>query len=117
VLLQPDEWRRWFRRLPHRLLVPWTKFVDYETAAALLRGAQPSDFEARVVQLKQLVRVHGALRGLTFELSGRNRLAAPAREYLHWLEWPAGGGPLERRVRQQAWFGTKDVARGAMVHA
>ena len=72
-LPQPDEWRRWFRRLPHRLLVPSGRFLEYEAVAALLRGAQPSDLEARVVQVKQRVRMHGALRGLTFELSGALR--------------------------------------------
>ena len=45
-----------------------------------------------------------ALRGLTFELSGRRREGAwPARRMMTLAgaraKWLAGGGPLERRVR------------------
>ena len=78
--LQPDDRSLGSRKFLRGLLGPWAKFVESEAVAALLRGAQPSDLEARVAQMKQRVRMHGALRGLTFELSGPQRQDAHGPE-------------------------------------
>ena len=74
-------WRHeWLERPNLRLRLASARLVPGEAVATLLRGVQASDFEARLVRLALLVRRHGALRGLTFELSGRHRLAARNRE-------------------------------------
>ena len=70
--------------------------VAPETARWNLRLAQ--------AQLS-LALTRGALRGLTFELSGRQRQdARPGLTKMYrvppdWAWWPAVGAPLERRVR------------------
>ena len=94
------ERRDWFEKPSLWLVLASTRFVPGDAVAALLRGVQASDFEARLVRSARMVRGHGALRGLTFELSGRHR-RGPARRMMNHngSRGHAGGGPLERRVR------------------
>ena len=69
-----------------------------------LRGIQDFDFHARLGRWTWMAQASGALRCLTFELSGHHRRGAwPARRMMPCIasraKCHAGGGPLERRVR------------------
>ena len=79
-LQQPLEQELWIRNSPLGVLETSAQPVECGAGDALLRGAPPSGLKARLAQRTPMAGMHGALRGLTFDMSGAQRQDAHGPE-------------------------------------